>query len=260
MSSRIIPWGGSLLLHVSLLAGLMMIDTRLQAPVRVELFEFELLPARPPAEQQATEASDLRQESIPQAAPVPPEKPKVQLVAESPPKPAPSNNKAPPEPLPVKKPAPSPEPAPIEKVAQQAPTGVRQTVRPRDFAAAVAPQPTAKTGSGTIQNTEDSVKTAKARAASLRERYLTAHFSYIRDKVFTRLNYPNLARRMGWTGQVKVGFIILENGEIEQLRIEESSGHKVLDRQALQAVEKAAPFPPPPVAADIILPVTFQLE
>jgi periplasmic protein TonB len=260
VSSRIIPWGGSLLLHVSLLAGLMMIDTRLHAPVRVELFEFELLPARPTAETQATETSDLRQKPTPQAAPVPLEKAKDQAVADPPRKPAPRNQKAPPEPLPIKKPAPSPQPAPIEKVVQQAPTGVRQPLRPRDFPTVVAPQPTVKTGSGTIQNAEVSVKTAATGSASLRERYLTAHFSYIRDKVFSRLKYPNLARRMGWTGQVRVGFIILENGEIEQLRIEQSSGHKVLDRQALLAVEKAAPFPPPPVAADIILPVTFQLE
>jgi hypothetical protein len=32
------------------------------------------------------------------------------------------------------------------------------------------------------------------------------------------------------------------------------------DRQALNAVKRAAPFPPPSVAAEISLPITFRLE
>lgn len=90
--------------------------------------------------------------------------------------------------------------------------------------------------------------------------YLQANFNGIRNKVSDNLHYPTMARRQGWHGQVQVRFIILLSGEIDDLQIISSSGHSLLDRQALQAVKIAAPFPVPPVVASIIIPVTFELN
>ena len=92
------------------------------------------------------------------------------------------------------------------------------------------------------------------------ENYLNIHFSYIRERVNAALRYPLMARKQGWSGQVRVEFTILASGRIADLKIVESSGHRVLDRQALRAVESANPFPPPPVVATITLPVNFELN
>ena len=101
---------------------------------------------------------------------------------------------------------------------------------------------------------------ASPSAAAARAHYLAANFAYIRERILQRLNYPAVARRNGWEGETRVAFLIRADGQIENLRIEQSSGRPLLDRQALAAVERAAPFPPPPLAAELVLPVAFQLR
>jgi len=92
------------------------------------------------------------------------------------------------------------------------------------------------------------------------EKYLQVNFSGIRSKVSDNLRYPAMARRQGWHGQVQVKFIILLSGEVADLQVLSSSGYSLLDRQALQAVKIAAPFPAPPVVASITIPVTFEIN
>lgn len=45
MRVRLVPWGGSLLLHATVLIGIMLISNRLQQPLQIELFDFALIPA-----------------------------------------------------------------------------------------------------------------------------------------------------------------------------------------------------------------------
>lgn len=71
--------------------------------------------------------------------------------------------------------------------------------------------------------------------------------------------YPAAAELMGWSGTVRVGFTILTDGSVADLRVLVSSGHGVLDRAALAAVRKAAPFPRPPVDQPVIVPVVWYL-
>jgi len=48
--------------------------------------------------------------------------------------------------------------------------------------------------------------------------------------------YPMVARRMGWQGRVVLNVEVLANGSPGQIRLQQSSGHEVLDNAALQAV------------------------
>ncbi len=91
-------------------------------------------------------------------------------------------------------------------------------------------------------------------------RYLQANFTGIRSKVSDNIRYPTMARRQGWQGKVQVQFSILLSGEIDNVQVLSSSGYSLLDREALQAVKLAAPFPAPPVMASITIPVTFVLN
>lgn len=95
--------------------------------------------------------------------------------------------------------------------------------------------------------------------AAVKQRYLKEHFTYIRDLVLRRLVYPPQARRLGWQGRVTVSFVVNADGSASSLRVLESSGYPLLDRSALETVRSAAPFPRPPLPAEIVIPVGFRL-
>lgn len=90
--------------------------------------------------------------------------------------------------------------------------------------------------------------------------YLKANFSYIRDMVNKKLIYPLMARQKGWEGKVKISFIIARDGFVRDIMITESSGIEILDKNAINAVKNASPFPRPPAAAQIIIPIKYKLR
>lgn len=91
-------------------------------------------------------------------------------------------------------------------------------------------------------------------------RYLKEHFTYIRDKILRNVSYPAQARRMGWQGKVIVSFIITADGSIKEVKITQGSGFAVLDNNALETVNDTAPFPKPPVEAQLVIPILYRLE
>lgn len=77
--------------------------------------------------------------------------------------------------------------------------------------------------------------------------------------------YPKIAQMRGWQGEVVVELLLDGNGKLKSKKILKGSGYEVLDRQALDMVEKAAPFPAPPEALrvssfSITVPIPFKLE
>lgn len=92
------------------------------------------------------------------------------------------------------------------------------------------------------------------------QRYMKEQYAYLRDLIAKRLVYPQVARRMGWSGTVVLSFVIIENGSVHSVQVKESSGYPVLDARALETVRQCAPFPRPPVAAEIVMPVRFKLQ
>lgn len=77
--------------------------------------------------------------------------------------------------------------------------------------------------------------------------------------------YPRIAQMRGWEGEAVVELLLDGNGKLKSKKIIQSSGFESLDKQALEMVEKAAPFPAPPEALrgsnfSIKVPVPFKLE
>ncbi len=77
--------------------------------------------------------------------------------------------------------------------------------------------------------------------------------------------YPRIAQMRGWQGEAIVELQIDGNGKLKSKKIVQSSGHEVLDRQALDMVEKALPFPTPPDVLrgsnfSVKVPIAFKLE
>jgi TonB family protein len=76
--------------------------------------------------------------------------------------------------------------------------------------------------------------------------------------------YPEVARRRGYEGTVRLKVEVLASGEVGRIWIEESSGYEALDRSALKTVKDwhfiPARFGGISVKSTVIIPVTFQLK
>ncbi|MDB0051368.1 TonB family protein [Gammaproteobacteria bacterium] len=70
------------------------------------------------------------------------------------------------------------------------------------------------------------------------------------------INYPIAARQQQLYGSLRMLVALFPNGEVSEIQILQSSGHRLLDQAAVQIVNMAAPFDPFPEAmraeADIL--------
>lgn len=83
----------------------------------------------------------------------------------------------------------------------------------------------------------------------------------VKEQVLEHKRYPQVAQRLGHTGDVQVGFTIGADGELASLRLKGSSGWEELDTAALEAVRSAAPFEAPPAASgrtELALSITLK--
>lgn len=90
--------------------------------------------------------------------------------------------------------------------------------------------------------------------------YLNIHFGFIRRRLRQSLCYPRAARQREWAGKVLIAFTIQPNGKAERIEIRKSCGIPLLDKSALSTVRNAGPFPKPPTAVRIIIPILYQLN
>jgi protein TonB len=76
--------------------------------------------------------------------------------------------------------------------------------------------------------------------------------------------YPRLARQKHWEGVVWLLVDVTAEGLVDDLRVEQSCGHKVLDRTARRTVKRWQFSPAQragvPVASQVRIPVRFRLE
>ncbi len=190
---------------------------------------------------QEAEPLIARVEHLEPPPPKPPPAPEIRKPAPPPPvqvvKPVPAPASAPapvPEPAPVAPPAPAPEPAPAP-VAMAPPLAVAPP------APAPAPPPA-------IDPRMRSDYAQRISAAA--ERY----------KV-----YPRVAIDNNWRGEVAVVMAIAADGRIASLRVAKSSGHPILDDQALEMFARAKPEVRMPAALrgrafELELRAVFRLE
>jgi TonB family C-terminal domain len=96
---------------------------------------------------------------------------------------------------------------------------------------------------------------------NVEESFLRERLSVISNIVQRHINYPPIARRMGWEGKVLVSFVLEPNGDIRDLKVIKSCGYEVLDKEALDAIRRSyRDFPKPPVSVVVKLPISFRLE
>jgi periplasmic protein TonB len=110
---------------------------------------------------------------------------------------------------------------------------------------------------GPLQSAGDLAMSASAAAAGFMTR--SDYQELLRMRIESRKIYPDAARSRGKQGRVVVRFTIEEDGSIREKSLVRGSGTDSLDRAALRAVSRAAPFPMAP--ADLFaFPLTLQIE
>ena len=173
-----------------------------------------------------------------------------------------------PVPLPVPRPADAPKP--VVRKAEQAPVKAAsaQTVsKPREVKtkAAKAPKKTSKKATAKAASQAKTAKSAgaageqkqsaqkgggKSKKASGKDRAAVTNYpGKVAGKLRRSWRFPRSLRGKASRGEVLVSFTVAANGSASGVRVARSSGSSDLDRAAMDAVRRAAPFPPIPSAA-----------
>lgn len=219
-----------------------------QQPTREpDLLQVDLVPLPPPPAPMQPIAP-----ALPEPVELPPE-PKVEIPKEPEPvvKPKPKV-KAVKKPEPLKAeplpPEPAPEPASPPPVIAAPPQP--QAVEPPKFTVPEAkpePLPPRKVAEPPPSEVIDGYGEALSRVISRHRRY------------------PRMAQTRGWEGTVQVAIDVGAQGKISGMKIRESSGFEVLDKQALEMINAALPFPPAPPSLSgrefvVTVPIVFRLK
>jgi protein TonB len=75
-----------------------------------------------------------------------------------------------------------------------------------------------------------------------REPKYVSYLSTVKQAIELVWEYPDLALRQGIQGNLVLRFTILGDGTLEKTSLIRSSGFSVLDREAVRAIQAAAPF------------------
>lgn len=188
-----------------------------------------------------------------------PVKPVVTTQVTPPPTPVVVETPAPAKPKPAPKPQPKPQPKPAPKVqpkvvspapvakpaTTQPPTARKPVTFSRDQLSASLAGIQADQAFSRQQSSQEPRVSRHHLATSKRD--ISAWYRDAWRKKVERignLNYPEEARRQGIYGSLRVSVLINKDGSLQQMRVLQSSGHKVLDQAALNIVRLSAPFTP----------------
>ena len=110
------------------------------------------------------------------------------------------------------------------------------------------------TGTGTGQGSGGGSETGAYTEANFKANYATN----------PKPKYPEIATSRGWEGTVLLRVKVTADGRSEEVAVHQSSGHKVLDKSAIIAVQKWRFIPAKrgntSVACTVIVPIAFTLN
>jgi len=68
----------------------------------------------------------------------------------------------------------------------------------------------------------------------------------VKQRIEEVRRYPEWAKEQGIEGVAYLRFIVLANGNGQEIKLIHSSGSKILDQEAIDTIKRASPFPPFP--------------
>jgi protein TonB len=94
----------------------------------------------------------------------------------------------------------------------------------------------------------------------LQKKYHSDNYAYILKIIQEHIVYPAKARREGLSGKATVSFVVLENGQVDNIRFLRSTGYEILDQNLIKTIKGVAPFPKPPKKAELQMQLSYRLE
>ncbi|MGH7886047.1 MAG: energy transducer TonB, partial [Thermodesulfobacteriota bacterium] len=88
--------------------------------------------------------------------------------------------------------------------------------------------------------------------------------AYPNYKINPKPNYPMIARRRGYEGNVLIKVWVLKSGKVGEMKLEKPSGYSMLDESALDAVKDWLFIPGKKngvsVSSWVTIPITFKIK
>lgn len=112
----------------------------------------------------------------------------------------------------------------------------------------------------TNADSEDELDFSVAEALAMRD-----YTPLVVQKIYKKISYPSRAINRGFEGTVRMAIVVSKTGALESATIAQASNHSILNKAAIKATERAAPFPELPAALntdqfEITVPITFKLK
>lgn len=73
----------------------------------------------------------------------------------------------------------------------------------------------------------------------------------VKQKIQEERKYPVWAIKHNIQGSIKMKFTVLPNGKVTNINLLNTSGHKILDTEAIETIKRASPFPKFPHTIDL---------
>lgn len=109
-------------------------------------------------------------------------------------------------------------------------------------------QPLAAVQNPQAPSTDTSLSGVSTSASAAAAGFMTEkdYFELLKMRVESLKTYPEQAKKQNQQGFAVIEFSLNQKGQISAVRVHKSSGSQALDRAALKAVRKSAPFPRAP--------------
>ena len=168
------------------------------------------------------------------------------------------------KPKPIIKPKPIPKPKPIIK-PKPIPKPIPQSIVEPISEPIEEPitEPIVEPISESVEVTE-SAQINEQIPTSPNPQVVSNYSNLLRAHIAKHKKYPRIAQRRKMQGEVVIEIQIKGDGSLISKNIQKSSGHKVLDKEGMNMMEKSKPFPVPPEAmkdsvTTVLVPIAFNL-
>ena len=163
-----------------------------------------------------------------------------------------------PKPIEKRKPIPKPIPEPIvepipEPVAEQVSEPIVEPII----------EPVVEPLSESVE-TNEVTQISEQVSTSPSPQVVNNYSNLLRAHIAKHKKYPRIAQRRKMQGEVVIAIQIGGDGSLISKNIQKSSGHKVLDKEGMNMMEKSKPFPVPPdtlknSVTNVVVPIAFNL-
>ncbi|WCE03592.1 energy transducer TonB [Pseudoxanthomonas sp. JBR18] len=162
-------------------------------------------------------------------------------------------------------PEPTSEPEPQQKPQERADVALPQPVRERQNEENANTNVSQTSAPPNLQAPPDARYAARQSLSGISQQAMVTWQAQLLGHLEKFKRYPRAAQRRRYEGAVLVQYAVDRQGKVLSVRLATSSGHELLDAEAVAAVQRASPLPPPPTdipgnPVEVSTPIDFFLR